>query len=383
MARGRGARRVGVEAFLWGQAGTYRQSGVSAYVRHLVRGLAASPLPGEALVYLPSPEPLLDLPPAAHLRAHVSPISLLRPSRRILWEHTVFPLLLWRDRVSLLHATMNVAPWWSPCPVVVTITDLAFLRYPQVHPIGRRLYLSLLTRWTARRARAVIAISAYTAREVQRLLHVPAERIRVIYLGVDGDFRPLPGDQVEEFRRRLGLPEHYLFYLGNLEPRKNLLRLVQAYAQMRDSGVALVLAGPRGWGYADLFASVEALGLAGQVLFPGFVPREELPLWYNGAEALVYPSIYEGFGLPPLEAMACGTPVVVSRASSLPEVVGEAGLQVAPEDVAGLAEALRRLLGDRALRQELRERGLQQARRFSWERMVRETVEVYRRLLWN
>jgi len=349
--------------------------------RHLVRGLAGVSFPGEVLVYLPSKEPLADLPAVSYLRARVSPISLQRPSRRILWQHSIFPLLLLKDRLGLLHATMNVAPWWSPCPVVVTVTDLAFRRYPQVHPLGRRLYLGLFTRWTARRARAIVAISEYTRQEVVRLLGVPAERVRVIYLGVDSDFRPLPRDHVEAFRRQRGLPERYLFYLGNLEPRKNLPRLVQAYARIGDGSVPLVLGGPRGWGYAELFQTVEKLGLVGQILFPGFVPREELPLWYNAAEALVYPSIYEGFGLPPLEAMACGTPVVASAASSLPEVVGEAGLLVDPQDVEALADALRRVLTDQDLRAELRQRGLGQARRFTWEKMACETVELYRSVL--
>ena len=213
------------------------------------------------------------------------------------------------------------------------------------------------------------------------LLHVPAGRIRVIYPGVDADFRPLPPEEVEDFRRRRGLPERYFLYVGNLEPRKNLLRLVQAYARLRPSGVPLILAGARGWGYAELFQEVEALGLADRVLFPGFIPREELPLWYNGAEAFFYPSLYEGFGLPPLEAMACGTPVVVSTAASLPEVVGTAGLQVAAEDVEAMAETMRRLLEEPELRAELGRRGLAQARNFRWEKMARETADLYRQLL--
>jgi glycosyltransferase involved in cell wall biosynthesis len=374
------AIRIGIEAYLWGQAGSYRQSGVSAYVRHLVRGLAGVSLPGEALVYLPF-DCQADFPTASHLRGQVSPIPLLRPAQRILWEHTIFPFLLWKDRVRLLHATMNVAPWWSPCPVVVTILDLAYLRYPHVHPPGRRLYLDVMTRLTVRQARAIVAISQYTREEIERLLHVPPARIHIIYLGVDADLRPLPRDQVETFRRQRGLPERYLLYLGNLEPRKNLPRLVQAYARIRKCGVPLVLAGARGWGYAELFELVEKLGLSPQVLFPGFVPRQELPLWYNGAEALVYPSLYEGFGLPPLEAMACGTPVLVSTAASLPEVVGEAGLQVSPDDVEGLAKAMRRLLQDEDLRADLRQRGLMQARRFTWEQMARETAGLYQKLL--
>ncbi len=373
-------RRIGIEAYLWGQGDSYRQSGVSTYIRHLVRGLAGVSLPGEALVYLPF-DCRDEFPSTPRLRGRVSPIPLLRPSQRILWEHTVFPWVLWKDRLDLLHATMNVAPWWSPCPVVVTILDLAYMRYPHVHPRGRRLYLGAMTRLTVRRARAIVAISHHTGAEIEHLLRVPHERIHVIHLGVDADMRPLPRDQVESFRRQRGLPPRYLLYLGNLEPRKNLSRLVQAYARIRGCGAALVLAGARGWGYAELFQLVETLGLSRQVLFPGFVPREELPLWYNGAEALVYPSLYEGFGLPPLEAMACGTPVLTSTASSLPEVVGEAGLLVPPDDVPGLAEAMQRLLREEELRADLRQRGLQQARRFTWEQTAQETANLYWQLL--
>lgn len=378
MSRG---RRIGIQAFLWGEDGTYRQSGVSSYIRHLVQGLAGTSLPGEALVYLPFPEALETFPSVPHLRACPSLLPLRKPTVRILWEHLVFPWHLWKDRIHLLHATMNVAPFWTPCPVVVTVMDLAFWRYPQVHPRGRRLYLGLFTRLSVRRARAVIAISDYTRREVETFLHVPAGRIRVIYPGVDADFQPLSPEEIGEFRRRRGLPERYFLYVGNLEPRKNLLRLVQAYARLRPDDVFLILAGARGWGYAELFREVETLGLTDRVLFPGFVPREELPLWYNGAEAFFYPSLYEGFGLPPLEAMACGTPVVVSTAASLPEVVGSAGLQVAAEDVEALAETMQRLLEEPGLRAELGRRGLAQARNFRWEKMARETADLYRQLL--
>jgi glycosyltransferase involved in cell wall biosynthesis len=231
-----------------------------------------------------------------------------------------------------------------------------------------------------RRARAVIAISDFTRDEVVRLLHIPAERIHVTYPGVDGSFRPYPPDQVAAFRRQRGLPERYILYVGNLEPRKNLPRLVEAYAQLSYLEIPLVLAGARGWGYAELFQRVEELDLAGQVLFPGFVPPEELPLWYNGAIALVFPSIYEGFGLPPLEAMACGTPVLTSNASSLPEVVGEAGLQVPPNDVEALAAALQRLVQNAELRADLRQRGWERARHFTWERMAQETAALYQRV---
>lgn len=375
--------RVGIQAFLWGQAGTYRQSGVSNYIRHLVRGLAGLSTTDEFLAYLPSADARSDLPPSSHLQARPSPLPLHRPALRIAWEHSAFPLLLWRDRVDLLHATMNVAPWWVPCPTVVTVHDLAYMRYPHVHPWGRRVYLTLMTRLTLRRARAIVAVSQHTRQEIVDLLSVPPHRIHVLYEGVDADYAPLPAAAVEAFRRRHSLPRRYLLYVGNLEPRKNLPHLIRAFSRVaaEEPELALVLVGAQGWGYDAIFAQITALGLAERVLFPGFVPREELPLWYNGAEAFCYPSFYEGFGLPPLEAMACGTPVVVSTASSLPEVVGEAGLQVAPDDEQGLAAALLRLVRDADLRQELSGRGRERARRFSWQRMAQQTADLYRRLM--
>ncbi len=373
--------RIGIEAYLWGEAGSYRQSGVSNYIRHLILGLAGVPVPGEMLVYLPSSDPLPDLPVGARKWARVSPLSLRRPILRIGWENTGLPLLLLKDRIRLLHSTMNVAPWWVPCPFVVTIHDLAYLRYPHVHPRGRRAYLTLLTRWTARRVRAVIAVSTYTAQEVEKLLSLPGERITVIYEGVDADYQPRPRDEVESFRRERGLPERYILCVGNLEPRKNLPRLVEAYARVRAPGVPLVLLGPRGWEYDEIFRRVEALDLSGRVVFPGFVSREELPLWYNGATIMVYPSLYEGFGLPPLEAMACGTPVLTSNSSSLPEVVGTAGLQVPPDDTDAMAAEMQRLLDDATLRSELSQRGVERARLFSWTKMAQETADLYRRLL--
>ena len=183
------------------------------------------------------------------------------------------------------------------------------------------------------------------------------------------------------FRQRRGLPERFVLFVGTLEPRKNLARLVEAFARVRDGRVGLVLAGGKGWLYDELFARVEALGLSRGVILPGYVKNDELPLWYNAAIGLVYPSLYEGFGLPVLEAQACGTPVLTSNVSSLPEAAGDASSMVDPYDVEELAAGLDRLLTDELLRHELRERGLAHAKQFSWPRTARETARVYRRAL--
>jgi glycosyltransferase involved in cell wall biosynthesis len=186
-----------------------------------------------------------------------------------------------------------------------------------------------------------------------------------------------------DLRRRRGLPEHMILYVGTLEPRKNLVTLLEAYARCRGETSPespwppLVLAGGKGWGYEAIFAAVERLGLSEAVLLPGFVPHGELPLWYSAADIFVYPSLYEGFGLPVLEALACGTPVITSNVSSLPEVAGEAGLLVDPTDAEALAEALRQVWRDADLRQEMRTRGLAQAARFSLAALARQTMTVY------
>jgi len=180
------------------------------------------------------------------------------------------------------------------------------------------------------------------------------------------------------------LPERFILFLGTIEPRKNIINLIKAFAKLQTcepANLKLVIGGAKGWFYEDVFARVEELGLRDEVLFPGYIPASELPLWYNAAELFVYPSLYEGFGLPPLEAMACGTPVVATNTSSLPEVVGKAGMLVDPLAVEELAEAMRRVLNDETLWQEMRGQGLRRAQGFSWTKTAQETVQVYQRAM--
>ncbi len=267
--------------------------------------------------------------------------------------------------------------------MVITIHDLSFIRFPELFRPANRLYLSAMTRVSARRARRIIAVSAHTRSATVQLLGVPAERIDVVYHGVEPTFRPLSPDDVAEFRRRRGLPERFVLAVGTLEPRKNHVRLLEAFARARDATVKLIFVGGKGWLYDELFTRVEQLGLRDAVCFPGYVENGELPYWYNAALCLAYPSLYEGFGLPVLEAQACGTPVLTSNLTSLTEAAGDAALLVDPYDVEALAAGLEQLLKDRPLRDELRERGIAHARQFSWPRAAQETVSVYRRALEN
>jgi glycosyltransferase involved in cell wall biosynthesis len=313
-----------------------------------------------------------------------APFPTAWPPLRILWEQTLQPLALLRDGVDLVHGLAYALPLLCPVPAVVTVHDLSFLLFPGAFHRGNRLYLTLATRLAVRRADAVIAVSRHTARDLVRLLGVPEKRIHVVPNGVDPEFRPLEREEIEAFRQRRGLPERFILYVGTIEPRKNLDTLVRAYAQLvhRDPqhAVPLIIAGARGWRYEGVFALVEELGLDQAIHFPGFIDHSELPLWYNAASVFVFPSLYEGFGLPVLEAMACGTPVVASRASSLPEVVGEAGLLVDPHDAEALAEALWQALADPALREALRTQGLARAAGYSWQATAAQTAAVYQKV---
>jgi glycosyltransferase involved in cell wall biosynthesis len=295
--------------------------------------------------------------------------------------------------MDLIHGLAFAAPLASSCPTVVTVHDLSFLRYPGAFRPFNRRYLSLITKASTRRAARVIAVSACTRQDVITLCGVPKEKVVVVPNGVTPEFNPADPAEVSAFRQRRRLPDRYILFVGTLEPRKNLVRLLEAYARLRaqersDQAIGgaptvppLVIAGARGWFYQEIFARVAALELTDQVIFPGFVPADELPWWYRGAELFVYPSLFEGFGLPVLEAMACGTPTITSLASSLPEVAGDGAILIDPEDVEQLAEAMHRVLTTPSLAGQLRASGLRQASRFPWKQTAAATREVYRSVL--
>jgi glycosyltransferase involved in cell wall biosynthesis len=290
------------------------------------------------------------------------------------------PLL---DGVDVFHSS-DVLLWKQPGALnVVTLYDLTVLLFPEHHTANTRELLLPKYRFAQEEADVVIAISEATKRDIVNQLGIPAERVRVVYGGVSPVFRPIEDhESVARALAPLGLAAGgYILYVGTVEPRKNLLRLVEAYAQVRRMAPPpvpkLVLAGAAGWQFREVFARIEELGLEEAVVYVKRVPTEVLPALYNGAVLFVYPSLYEGFGLPPLEAMACGVPVVTSNVSSLPEVVGDAGVLVDPTDTQALAEAVISLLGDAGRRGDLAARGPARAGLFSWERAAREMLEIY------
>ena len=371
-------RRVGLNAHLLSLTATYRGAGINGYIYQLLRHLPAADAALHYVAYLHDP----GFEPSIGLEVRRSRWDTRSPWRRILWEQA--RLATQTRGLDLLHGLAFAAPMLAACPTVITVHDLSFLRFPGAFRLPNRLYLSLFTRISTHRAARVIAVSESTRRDVIGLCGVPGERVTAIPNGVTEAFSPADPAAVAEFRARRGLPERFILFLGTLEPRKNLVRLLDAYAAWRRASrepVSLVLAGGKGWFYETIFARVTELGIEDSVIFPGFVPGDELPWWYRAAECFVYPSLFEGFGLPVLEAMACGTPTITSRASSLPEVAGDAALMVDPENADELTEALARVLSEPGLASELRAAGPRQAARFSWMRTATETAAVYRDVL--
>lgn len=297
-----------------------------------------------------------------------------------MWTHLRLSWEMLREPPDALFVPSHVVPLWHPRRTVVTAHDLGYLAYPQAHTRGSRLYLHLSTFFSARSARRVIAISEATRRDLVKHYRVPPRKISVIYHGRDPIFAPVEDHaRKAEVAARYGVQEPYCIHVGTLQPRKNLGLLVQAWDILRGSmeqPPQLLLAGKRGWLYDSLFESVRARGLSDLIRFADYVERDDLPALYSGALALTFPSLYEGFGLPPLEAMSCGTPVIASTATSLPEVVGYGGLLLGPHDPHTWAEAVLRLARDPGLRDELRRKGLQRASHFTWERCARETLQV-------
>jgi glycosyltransferase involved in cell wall biosynthesis len=369
---------IGINAHLLSGQSGYRRAGIHTYIYHLLEHLPAASHGWRYTVMVGAGTP----PEHAALTVRRSRMDTSSPMRRIAWEQALQPFQ--PGDFDLVHQMAFVAPLIMPHPFVVTVYDLTFVRYPERLPTARRLYLRLFTRLSCQRARRVIAISQSTADDLHHLLGTPREKIDVAVPGIDPRFRPLSDADSRAFRQRHGLPDRFLLCVCTLEPRKNLSVLLHAYAALppadRDA-VHLVLAGGQGWMYEALDALIEGHRLRDHVHLPGFIPDDALAGWYNAAETFVYPSVFEGWGMPVTEAMACGKPVIVSNVSSLPEAAGETGLRVAPHDVAAWTEALRRAIHDPVWRADAGAQALARSSLFTWLRTATSTVASYRRAL--
>lgn len=355
------------------------RSGVGNYTARLLAAQLKLEPEREYLLY--SNRPLENLEPALD-RAKKVPGYL--PYSRWLWMQLKLPRIIAETKPDLFHFTNALAPLRLDTPYVLSIYDATLFLYSKYHPRTRLLAIRLMLPLAARRAAAIITISESARRDLRQVLNIPPEKIHVVYGAAPSNFAEVTSaSTLGRIRQKYDLPEQFLLYVGTLEPRKNLSRLVRAFSRLKERGQSqkLVLAGPWGWSMNGFQEQITELGLNDSVQMLGYIPDEDLPGLYTLATAFVFPSLYEGFGLPPLEAMACGTPVLSSHNSSLAEICGDAAYLIDPLDEESILEGMYRVLTDSALREELGEFGRKRAAEFSWERAARETTAVYTKVL--
>jgi glycosyltransferase involved in cell wall biosynthesis len=356
---------------------------VGRYIRDLVNTLARIDSDNEYVLFSNSRVKNGILPVTKNFRKKLGLFPIQNAGGRIIWEQLFLPVNLRQERVDVVHFPDQSYPILSlPCPSVITIHDLAYNIYPETYTFAKRVYKNTVMHTATARTGKIIVDAKSTKEDILDRYDISEEKIAVINCGLSKIFKQIPDfELLENTRKKFALPEHFILHVGTLSPDKNLTGLLDAYAILKrkiDSLPKIVVVGPRGWLYESIFKKILHLQLKDDVVFLGYIEDTDLVHLYNLADIFVLVSLYEGFGFPPLEAMACGIPVITSNAGSLPEVVGEAALMVDPHDVEGLAKTMEKLLMDSSLREELIEKGFTRTKLFSWEETARKTLAVYK-----
>lgn len=381
--------RIGIDY----TSAVFQGAGIGRLTRHIVDGLAQIDEQNEYALLVQG-RGLPSAPRSTSTRNAASGIGNLnfREVRTWIterWWHRIWfrlraPLAVeWAiGPVDLFHSPdFTLPPVRRGTRTVVTIHDLSFVRMPECFEPALLVYLMANVPRAVARADWILADSESTRQDLIELFDAPADRTTVIYPGIEARFCPIAdAAALQHVREKYDLPEHFVLSLGTVQPRKNYVGLMKAFSQLPESDVSLAIAGGRGWLSDDIYGAVEALGLDARVQFLGFVDDRDLPALYSAAALFALPSLYEGFGIPLLEAMACGTPVIAADNSSLPEVVGDAGILVGAHDTAALAQAMQQLLADTKARQKLAQRGLVRAQQFTWQRAAEQLLSTYRRV---
>ncbi len=314
--------------------------------------------------------------------ANVQKRAIRSASARIRYDQFGIRRDIRAARADIVHYPANVGSVFSLRNMVLTIHDLTFFHNPSWYRAERARYYCWAVARSARHASRIIAVSTATANEICRVLNIPADRIDVVHNGVDERYTPRNEGEQLAAKGKYRLPDRYVLFVGTIEPRKNVARIIQAWARIaEDIQEDLVIAGRDGWKVAPIRQEADLTDHVRRIHFPGFIEDDDLPAVMSGATALVYPSLYEGFGIPVVEAMACGVPVLTSNVSSLPEIAGDAALTEDPTNVGALADSMRMLATDEALRNELSEKGLKRSKRYSWTNAAEQTLETYRRAM--
>ncbi len=358
-----------------------RIGGNETYIKNLIEGFQGIDGEHEYLLYLVKRNE--DNRFLKSLPQNFSP-RFLWPKNPLIRIPFATPYRLLKDQVDLMHL-QYAAPPVCPVPYVLTLHDMSWERYPEYFEPVERFRLKRTTPVSVRNAAHVITCSESTKKDLMNLYSVAEEKITVTYYGKNDAFKKIDNPVLlENVKAKYGIRGKYILVVGNIQPRKNIGRLVEAFTRLKKNGKIphkLVVVGKKAWLYADIFECVRAAGAGSEILFTDYVPDEELPLLYNGADLFIYPSIFEGFGFPVLEAMACGTPVITSNTSSMPEVAGDAAVLINPLSVPEIEKAIFETLSGEILRRRLVEAGLKRAELFTWEKTCRQTLAVYENIL--
>jgi glycosyltransferase involved in cell wall biosynthesis len=362
--------KIGLEAE---RANLPNPTGVERYAAELIKNLAKLDSRNEYVLYFRTPpqEWFYHLPKNFSIK--VMPFPKFWTQLRLSWEMMMHP-------VDVLVITASALPIWHPKKSIATVHDVAWKLYPDAFTPFMRRYLEWSAWHAVKNAYRVLAVSQSSKNDLIKFYQAPADKIVVTHLGLDGSFKPMSYAEVQPVLDKYGLVyEKYALFVGTIQPRKNIERLVESFHQLRKENhieEKLTIFGGRGWLWEPIVKKIKMMGLDGSIKYFDYAPHEDLPYIYAGARLLTLPALYEGFGLPPLEAMASGVPVVVSNVSSLPEVTGDAGRLVDPNSVDSIAEGLLEVLTDKDLRDQMIVKGLEQAKKFTWENTARKTLEV-------
>ena len=374
---------IGINAQLLSNQRGYRQAGIHKYIANTLNAIPQN----DDFQYAIFTQNQSALPPRSNRKLHHTQWPTEQRIGRIFWEQLVYPTHAKKLGCNLLHSMAFVTPALTSLPTIVTVYDLSFLHFPDNYPAAQRHYLTTQTRRSCRHSARVITISNSAKQDINHFFDVPLDRIDVAFPGVDSIFKRPDAVKIQQFKSEQQLPDTFILHVGTLQPRKNLTTLIEAFAQLIDqepdlpSDLELVIAGGKGWFYEEIFQTVQKFKLENRVRFPGYVPDEALPLWYSAAAAVAMPSIYEGFGIPLAEAMACKTPVIASNVSSMPEVVGNAGILVPPNDISAWANGLANILQNKTLTDKMRRNGFQQVQKFRWEAAGQTQLSSYQKVL--
>jgi glycosyltransferase involved in cell wall biosynthesis len=367
--------RLAIDAHMVGE----RETGNETYTLNLVKSLLGQFTQHVYYIFTTHREHLKRHLPA-NSTAHLIDVPS-NPLRRIPFT---IPNHVRNNKLQLLHVNY-IAPPRLTCPIVVTIHDVSYDLYPRFFSLRDRLLLSTLVPFTMKQAAAIIAVSKKTRDDLIERYHIPPQKITVTYEGADSRFHPLNKADARAFLgKTYGIHQDFILTLGNLQPRKNISRLIHTFARLKHEqrlSLSLVIVGQALWRGSEVYQVVKDRGLESEVVFTGYVPDEHLPVLYNAAQLFVFPSLYEGFGLPLLEAMACGTPVVCSNISALAEIVGDAALTFDPCSMEDMAKKILQVLSSPELQSSLSKKGTQKACQFSWETMACQTLEVYQQVI--